>query len=266
MHAASAMRRTVLIALLVVAGCSGKPDLSDEPIDVAADLKSDLWKSTRFLGNFAVDGRAQKGIAYHNAPKYRSFSFGAVAGTVVDVRVTSDGDAVAWLFDSSGKLIKFNDDSDGGANAHIRTKLPASNGFYYVYFREYSLADATFGFSLSSVAVKSPITDAENAWEAATATADGPASFLTDRAHLPAGARARFDVTYPQMPSATISAYALPTASGGTVYAVYGFVDEYAWLDLFASDGKFLVHGECGDGGFAVTAWGGAQGPLYYNN
>jgi len=257
--------RTVLIALLIAAGCSGKPDLSDEAIDVESDLKSDLWKSTRFLGNFAVDGRAQRGIAYHNAPKYRSFSFSAVGGTVVDVRVTSDGDAVAWLFDSGGKLIKYNDDSDGGTNAHIRAKLPASDGFYYVYFREYSLADATFGFSVTSVVVKSRVTDAESAWEAATSSNDGIDSFLTDRNHLPAGARARFDVTYPQMPSATISAYALPVAGGGTVYAVYGSVEEYAWLDLFASDGTFLVHGECGDGGFAVTAWGGAQGPLYYN-
>jgi len=255
------MKRTWL-ALFLLAGCSaGKADLSNEAIDLESDLKSDLWKRTQFLGNFAL-GRGTKAIPYHSPPKYRSFSFNADGGTTVDVRVTSGtGDAVAWLFDYRGKLIRYNDDADDTTyDSHIHAKLPASNGFYYVYFREYSESDSTFGFSLTRAPETGLAGRAQSAWESTASTEGGVDAYEVSWSRLPAAASAQADADAEH--GGTLTAYALPVGSD-TVYVVYGSQEEYAWLDMFSSTGKFLVHGECGDGGFDVTAWGGAAGPHY---
>ncbi len=107
-----------MIAVGILAGCAGgKASVEDEPIEVSTDLKRDLWKGTQFLGDYEVGGHWVKGVVYHNPPKYRSFSFHAVAGTTIDIRVSSDGDAVAWLFDSKGKRIGYSDDADGTTDA-----------------------------------------------------------------------------------------------------------------------------------------------------
>src|SRR6266567_7021062 len=143
--------RMSMIAVGILAGCAGgKASVEDEPIEVSTDLKRDLWKGTQFLGDYEVGGHWVKGVVYHNPPKYRSFSFHAVAGTTIDIRVSSDGDAVAWLFDSKGKRIGYSDDADGTTDAHIHVKLRPSNGFYYLYFRDYYLDDAQFGFRVTA--------------------------------------------------------------------------------------------------------------------
>ncbi|HUS64408.1 MAG TPA: hypothetical protein VMZ28_07680 [Kofleriaceae bacterium] len=256
------MKRMILV-LILAAGCSAhKADLSGEAIDVEADLKSDLWKNTRFLGNFEL-GRASKGIAYHNRPKYRSIAFSATGGTTVDIRVHSDQDAVAWLFDYRGKLIRYNDDADDSTyDSHIHVKLPASNGFYYLYFREYAQNDATFGFQLAAAPESGLAGRAQEAWEAASGSDTGVDPLEVPLTQLPAAARAQGDADLLKHPEATLTGYALPVGSE-TVYVVYGGVEEYGWLDIFTAAGKRVVHGECGDGGTSVTAWGGAAGPHY---
>lgn len=247
---------------MLLAGCSaGKTNVSDEAIDLQTDLKSDLWKRTQFLGNFATNTKAVP-VSYHNPSLYRSFSFNAEGGKQVDIWIRStDGDAVAWLFDYKGKRIGFNDDADSTTyDANIHATLPVNgNGFWYVYFREYSKSDATFLVSAGVGYDGGNLGDIEKAWDALAGSSAGPDAYKVDRSALPAAAQAQFDADQARVGA---QGYAL-TVDGAQVFVVWGGNGDYAWLDAFGADGSFLVHGECGDGGNSVTAWGGAQGPHY---
>jgi hypothetical protein len=256
-----ARMKIFLLAFALVAGCSGgKANVSDEAIDVPTDLKSDLWKRTQLLGNFATNTKSVS-ASYHNPPRYRSFSFNAEGSKQVDIWIRStdgSGDSVAWLFDYRGKRLGYNDDADGSTtDSHIHATLPANgNGFWYVYFREYSLSDATFQIQANVGYDGGFIGDVESAWDGLAS----PDADAVDRSALPAAAQAQFDANNARIAGA--QGYAL-TVDGQQVFAVFGGNGDYGWLDVFGADGSFVVHGECGDGGTSVTAWGGAQGPHY---
>src|SRR5262249_50146442 len=255
--------RISLIGILVVVSCSGgKPSVEDEPIAVATDEKSDLWKTTLFLGDYEVGGDRVKGVVYHDPPKYRSFSFHAPAGTTVDIRVSSDGDAVAWLFDDEGKRLGYIDDADGGTDAHIHVKLKPSNGYYYVYFRDYYLDDATFGFGVAAVPEPGSIGDAERAYDAAAAGDRGLDPYWVAARNVPQAVQRAIDADVKSWSRGSVDEYALPSGRD-LLYVARGSVEEYAWLDIFDASGQFIVHGECGDGDLEVTAWGGVRGPHY---
>ncbi len=80
---------------------------------------------------------------------YGWYKFDGHAGDEVDVTVRSpNGDAVAFVLDGNDDVVAVNDDADPlTSDAHVVTTLPA-DGTYYVAFREYSFAPATFTVTL----------------------------------------------------------------------------------------------------------------------
>jgi hypothetical protein len=80
---------------------------------------------------------------------YGWFRFDGRAGDTVDVTVRSNkGDAVAFVLDGNDDVIAVNDDADAlTSDSHVVTTLPA-DGTYYIAFREYSFAPATFTVEL----------------------------------------------------------------------------------------------------------------------
>jgi hypothetical protein len=80
---------------------------------------------------------------------YGWFRFDGRAGDELDLTVKSaDGDAVAFVLDGNDDVVAVNDDADAlTSDAHLTTALPA-DGTYYVAFREYSFAAATFSVAI----------------------------------------------------------------------------------------------------------------------
>src|SRR5207245_2284257 len=100
------------------------------------------------IGTLAY-GHSSPAVAYQGRPRYDAFTFTGKSADAVEVWVRSiNGDPVAWLTDSKFKIVASNDDANGWTtDSHIRAKLPA-NGTYYIIFREYSGAAATFRVTL----------------------------------------------------------------------------------------------------------------------
>ncbi len=82
---------------------------------------------------------------------YGWFRFDAHAGDEVAVTVrSSDGDAVAFVLDGYDDVLAVDDDADAfTSDARLVTTLPA-DGRYYVAFREYSFAPASFTVELAA--------------------------------------------------------------------------------------------------------------------
>ncbi len=93
---------------------------------------------------------------------YGWFQFAGNVGDSVEVWVrSSNGDAVAFLLDGNDDVVAANDDADGStSDAHVTATLPA-DGTYYIAFREYSYAAATFTVELEGSGVLTCKVDAD---------------------------------------------------------------------------------------------------------
>jgi hypothetical protein len=132
-----------LVAAMAV-GCGAKAPVDDSFADLAGvDMKADYFSyRLRLLGSLVSDQPVT--ASYSSRPRFRGYSFGAQAGTAVDiwVRSTDGGDAVAWLLDAQFKVIAKNDDADNTTyDSHLQAVLPTNGNSksYYVVFRDYDL-------------------------------------------------------------------------------------------------------------------------------
>ena len=80
---------------------------------------------------------------------YGWFKIVGHAGDAIDITVKSpNGDAVAFVLDENDDVVAVNDDANAlTSDSHLLTTLPAS-GTYYLAFREYSFAPASFTVAL----------------------------------------------------------------------------------------------------------------------
>ncbi len=125
-----------IVAALLVAGCNGKPDVTDQFTDLG-DEKSDSFSSKLKLGGSLRQGESAT-VRYTKNPIYRGYKFAGQAGDTVDITVTSTaGDPVTWLLSSTYAIVAKNDDADATTtDSHIVETL-AQTGNYYVVFRDY---------------------------------------------------------------------------------------------------------------------------------
>ncbi|HEY2744272.1 MAG TPA: PPC domain-containing protein [Polyangia bacterium] len=93
---------------------------------------------------------------------YGWFKLDGRAGDEVVVDVKSDnGDAVVFVLDGFDDVVGMNDDADAlTSDSHLVTTLPAS-GTYYIAFREYSFAPASFTVSLAGTPAPIAATDVD---------------------------------------------------------------------------------------------------------
>ena len=84
---------------------------------------------------------------------YGWFKFDGRAGDAIDISVKSpNGDAVVFVLDHNDDVVAVNDDADAlTSDSHLVTALPA-DGTYYIAFREYSFAPASFTVALEGAA------------------------------------------------------------------------------------------------------------------
>ena len=135
--------------------CTVAPGAGEgEKEDVSAESESALTGSIRDLGEIPGSGDART-VRHASPPRYAAYTFYANGGEEVDAWVRGDNqrDPVAWILDSRGRSLAFNDDaSEGGtAASHITTKLPATLGTkakLRIVFREYRNATTTFNVSV----------------------------------------------------------------------------------------------------------------------
>ena len=85
---------------------------------------------------------------------YGWYKFDGNTGDTVDVWVRStDGDAVAFILDGNDDVVAMNDDADyTTTDSHVTATLPA-DGSYFIAYREYSFAPATFTVELQGSGV-----------------------------------------------------------------------------------------------------------------
>jgi hypothetical protein len=88
---------------------------------------------------------------------YGWFKIDGRAGDQIDVTVKSpNGDAVAFVLDANDDVVAVNDDADAlTSDSRLTTTLPAS-GTYYLAFREYSFAPASFTVALEGTPSTTP--------------------------------------------------------------------------------------------------------------
>ncbi|HTJ46013.1 MAG TPA: hypothetical protein VL463_28105 [Kofleriaceae bacterium] len=249
------MRTAIAMVLVLGAGCVETKVPVDDDVSAAfaADSKADLPTNTKFLGD--LDHGLKMPVSYTKTPRYRSVGFWGVSGDDVNISVasTDGGDAVAWLLDFNGKVIAWNDDASSDTyDAAIHTKLTASNGHYFIYFRDYDLKRHHFTITKTGGHPTDSAGDAERAWDAANGD-NGPDAFLIDRTALPASARATYD-KYAAKYAA--SAWKIPS-----YYVVGGAAEEINWVDIYDLGGTFIVHGASGDGGWQMSFWGEPRQP-----
>src|SRR5262245_37127893 len=112
------MKTTVrfLMSSLLVAACSAGPaGKTETPEDFSdlGDTTSDSF-TRRWQRVGAIESDKPQTIRYDNPPRFRAWTYNAVEGDTLDVKVHSDdGDTMAWLLDSSKRVVTSNDDSDG---------------------------------------------------------------------------------------------------------------------------------------------------------
>ena len=88
---------------------------------------------------------------------YGWFKIDGKAGDELDITVTSpNGDAVAFVLDENDDVVAVNDDANAlTSDSHLVTTLPVS-GTYYLAFREYSFAPASFTVALAGTPAAVP--------------------------------------------------------------------------------------------------------------
>jgi hypothetical protein len=135
------------------------PANNDETDDDEGVLTSEaaLGASVLHRGDIPTTGQSRT-TSYRNPPRFVSYAFRANGGDELDVWVKGIGaqDPVAWVVDSTGKILGFNDDAaEGGLASHIKSTVPASLGTkarLRVVFRELGLRPATFTVSVKAKA------------------------------------------------------------------------------------------------------------------
>jgi hypothetical protein len=138
------LRFRLIAALLLIAGCAEVGKEPDDPSDVQ-DNSADP-QTVRVNGSI-VYGQTIT-VAYHNPPRYHSYSFAGHRGDAIDVRVRStDGDSMVRILDASNRVLIANDDSDGTLDSHATLTLSA-DGTYCVSVREYNLRAASLTVTL----------------------------------------------------------------------------------------------------------------------
>jgi hypothetical protein len=150
------MMRHILIAALLLAGCT-PIQASGEDFDfTAADEKGDRSHSgrTELLGALSI-GETSEEVEYSRVPyAVRAFELVGVEGREirVDVRVHSaDGDPAMWIVDGSLATLKFNKDRDA-TTRNARIVITPSGSFeekYYVIFADEDLSSGRFSVSVS---------------------------------------------------------------------------------------------------------------------
>ena len=112
---------------------------ADSILALGYGATSQVVKTRGDYGWFKLDGRAGDEIA-------------------VDVK-SGNGDAVAFVLDAFDDVVGMNDDADAlTSDARLTMTIPA-NGTYYIAFREYSFAPASFTVSLAGT--PAPVTAAD---------------------------------------------------------------------------------------------------------
>jgi hypothetical protein len=88
-------------------------------------------------------------IVVRGLPRFRAFAFRGNANDPVEVWVrTPDGDPVAWVLNERFGVIAEGDDAnEGEQDTQLQLSLPAA-GTYYIVFRDYDFAPASFSVSL----------------------------------------------------------------------------------------------------------------------
>lgn len=152
-----------LLAGLLAVGCVGaKGDVDEDFSDLAGiDEKSDAFSGKMKLLGTLKTGEMVGPVAYQAAPKFRAYKFKGATNLRVDIWVRSeDGDAIAWLLDSSFKTLAKNDDDDSKTqDSHIEIRLPKRDDpTFYIVFRELDLQAANFTVELGG---EEPVEDLE---------------------------------------------------------------------------------------------------------
>jgi hypothetical protein len=88
---------------------------------------------------------------------YGWFKIDGRAGDELEITVTSpNGDAVAFVLDENDDVVAVNDDANAlTSDSRLVTTLPVS-GTYYLAFREYSFAPASFTVTLAGTPAAAP--------------------------------------------------------------------------------------------------------------
>lgn len=146
-----------LLAYLVVGcglvACTASKVPVDEDFSALAgqDEKSDAFSYRMKTVGTLQYGQASSPFNYTKTPRFRAVRFDGAAGDDVDVWVRStNGDPVAWILDSSFRVLGSNDDADEATlDAHITLTLPPSNAArHYIVMRDYDTRPARFTVEL----------------------------------------------------------------------------------------------------------------------
>lgn len=151
----------VSAGLVLAQGCvEGKAPFDAEELSPLVGMDE---KAETFAGKVTVVGTLTYGrsasASYTSTPKYRAYKFVGNTGDKVDIWVRSTtGDAMGWLTDASFRTLASNDDADArNTNSHLTATLPSgANATYYIVFREYASARATFTVALAGTANTTP--------------------------------------------------------------------------------------------------------------
>jgi hypothetical protein len=160
------LSRWLIVLAVLAAGCQSQAGDKDE--SVATTYSSELTVSgAAYLGTIS-DGETRTSY-YSDPPKYRAYGFTAKGGDNIVIDVSSpDGDAMAWLTDSSyGTTYAFNDDKDPSSlDSHIEYTVPAgaASKTYKIVFRDYDRLDAEFDVSLSIESAAPSCDPAKEPW------------------------------------------------------------------------------------------------------
>ena len=145
----------IVAASLAAIGCVEK----EEPVESFDSLveagKADAAPAW-LLGSLSY-GQSSGPVWYRVPPRFRGFSFEGTAGDVVTIDVRSRrGDAVAWVIDSAGNVLGFNDDAAPSTlDAHVEATL-AETGTHYIVFRDYWLRRNWFTVELAGTPAGPP--------------------------------------------------------------------------------------------------------------
>jgi hypothetical protein len=123
--------------------------------DGAETEEADSALSAALIQNLGSISRGQTlSAGYTSTSKYRSYSFTAAAGDVVDfwVRSSNGGAAYAYILRSTFSTVTSNHDAPGTKDAHVQATI-ATAGTYYLVFRDEALHDATFTVEFNKPAV-----------------------------------------------------------------------------------------------------------------
>jgi hypothetical protein len=149
-------RLCTLFALVMVAGCDSSAKAPAHDTFSLVGGKADQHIATISYGS------TSEPITVRNGFGYGWLKLTGHAGDAVDIWVRAKkGDAVAFLLDAEDNLIAANDDAETGvSDAHIVASL-ATDGTYYIGFRDYNYDRATFTVSLRGAGVFSCQADSD---------------------------------------------------------------------------------------------------------